>query len=187
MALHTEPMIAPGFLAPRAFLCIRCLPAIWPTTTFFSGGWFFKKHLVQKQIMIAIIVSGHGGGAERGKGRRARRRVFHVIERVSQREMSLRHSVVESITEDLLLKMSYWSTTEDLRGPGSRDQFQCQGHCIGQPARKGRCGASQVLQKACGAKANHGCNHCFWSTLPKKKWWSGPMATHCTRDNDRRI
>ena len=48
-----------------------------------------------------------GGGEERGKGRRGRRRVLHVIERVSQREMSLRHSVVESTTEDLLLKMSY--------------------------------------------------------------------------------
>ena len=56
--------------------------------------------------MVAIIVSGHGG-EERGRGRRARRRVFHVIERVSQREMSLRHSVLESNTEDLILKMSY--------------------------------------------------------------------------------
>ena len=67
--------------------------------------------------MCKIAQRGHvprfparGGGwgrEERGKGRRGRRRVFHVIERVSQREMSLRHSVVESTTEDLLLKMSY--------------------------------------------------------------------------------
>jgi hypothetical protein len=46
-------------------------------------------------------------GEEGGKGRGGRRRLFHVIERVSQREMSLRHSVLESNTEDLILKMSY--------------------------------------------------------------------------------
>ena len=46
-------------------------------------------------------------GEERGKGRRGRRRVVHVIERMSQKEMSLRHLVLESNTEDLILKMSY--------------------------------------------------------------------------------
>ena len=51
-------MIAPGFLAPRAFLCIRCLPAIWPTTTFFFGRVVLKKSFgVQKKSMVAVIVS----------------------------------------------------------------------------------------------------------------------------------
>ena len=75
--------------------------------------WFFKKHVVQKQIMVAIIVSGHGG-EERGKGRRGRRRVFHVIERVSQREMSLRHSIEDSTIEDMPWKMSPLTIIQDL-------------------------------------------------------------------------